>query len=73
MRSDKKRDMTNLTVPVRNFSNLPKMTVFSRVYKKIIRNLLTRVLKTSSIIMNEERPDEIQCGLENECYVNAVI
>ena len=46
------------------------MIGFSRVYKKIIRNLITNVLKTSSIIMNEENPDEIRCGLENECYVN---
>jgi len=65
--------MTKLIVAIRNFVNVPKMTGFSRVYKKIIPNLITSVLQTSSIIMNEETPDEIRCGLESECYVNPVI
>jgi hypothetical protein len=71
-RTDEQTDMTKLTVAIRNFANVPKMTGFSRVYKNIICNLISSVLKTSSINKNEETPDEIRCGLDSECYGNAV-
>jgi len=43
--TDRQTDMTSLIVATRNFANVPKMTGFSRVYKKIIPNLITSVLK----------------------------